>query len=190
MGQQLVLAGQTLTPAVLNRIYGTADSVSHTVNNTGYAQLSSIYTIPAGDASSGTAYQITTFGNGTWGTAEAITFSAALAGTEIGTAPQIAGAALSNAAAFDFEVTVTLICVSNGSSGTWVSSIRGLITESANAINPGTAADNPIPFCGCTHTAVTQDTTIGDAFGIYAKWAGTTGTPTVSCVGTLFTKLN
>ena len=191
MGQSLVLAGQTITPAILNRIYGQADGISHTVNNTSYAQLSSLYTIPAGDAQDGTAYRLTTFGNGTTGTTEALYFSAGLAGSEIGTAPEISGSALATgAAAFDFEATVTLICVSNGTSGTWVASIRGVVTQSANAILPGTAADNTIPFAGCTHTAVTQDTTVGNTFGIYAKWAGTTGTPTLSCVGSLFEKVN
>ena len=190
MGQALVLAGQTITPAVLNRIYGTADGIAHTVNNTSFAQLSSSYNVPAGDASAGTAYRLTTFGNGTWGTAEAITFTTALAGTQIGTAPQIAGAEFSSAAAFDFEIETLLICVSNGSSGTWVARIRGKLTESANAITIGTAADNSVSFTGCTHTAVTQDTTVADAFVIQAKWAGTTGSPTLSCVGTLFEKCN
>lgn len=190
MGQALVLAGQTITPAVLNRIYGTADGVGHTVNNTTFAQLSSSYTIPAGDAGNGTAYRLTTFGNGTWGTTEAIYFTTALAGTAIGTAPEIAGAEFSSAAAFDFEVESLLICVSNGSSGTWVARIRGTLTQSANAITIGTAADNSVSFSGTVHTAVTQDTTIADAFAIQAKWAGTTGSPTLTCVGTLFEKVN
>ena len=190
MGQALVLAGQTLTPAVLNRIYGTADGVSHTVNNTSYAQLSSTYTIPAGDPSSGTAYRLTTFGNGTWGTTEAIEFSVNLAGTEIGTAPTISGSAFSSAAAFDFTVTLLLICVSNGSSGTWMSNITGTLVQSANSVLPGTAADNTVTFTGSTHTAVTQNTTIANTLEIDAKWAGTTGSPTLSCAGTLFEKVN
>ena len=190
MGQALVLAGQTITPAVLNRIYGTADSIGHTVNNTSYAQISSSYSIPAGDAGDDTAYRLSTWGNGTWGTAEAITFTSALAGTQIGTAPQIAGGQFSNAAAFDFELETSLVCVSNGSSGTWVARIRGTLTESANAITSGTAADNSVSFTGCTHVTVTQDTTIADAFVIQAKWAGTTGSPTLSCVATLFEKVN
>jgi|SRR5580698_1741461 hypothetical protein len=190
MGQALVLAGQTITPAVLNRIYGTGDAVAHTVNNTSYAQLSSIYAIPASDAQSGTAYRLSTFGNGTWGTAEALTIAVGLAGTEIGTTPVISGSAFSNAAAFDFELNATLICVTNGTSGTWVAKIRGVLTQSANSVLPGTAADNTADVVGCTHTAVTQDTTIADNFGVYAKWAGTTGSPTLSCVGTLFEKVN
>jgi hypothetical protein len=190
MGQTLVLAGQTITPGVLNRIYGTADAVPHTVNNTSYAQLSSIYTIPASDPNPGTAYRIYTFGNGAWGTAMTLQVSLGLADVEIGTAPTIAGAALSNAALFDFEIWGKLICVGNGTSGTWVASLHGVFTETANAINPGTAADNSVTMSGCTHASVVQDTTVANDFGIYAKWGGTTGSPTFSCLGTIFEKVN
>jgi hypothetical protein len=190
MGQTLVLAGQTLTPAVLNRIYGTADAIAHTVNNTTYAQVSSVYSLPALDAAQGTAYRLYTFGNGTWGTAEAFQFAVGLAGTEIGISPIIAGTVFSNAAAFDFEIWARLICVNNGSSATWVANVKGVFTQSANAVVPGTAADNSATAVGNTHSAVTQDSTIANNFGVYGKWAGTTGTPTISCVGTLFEKVN
>jgi len=190
MGQTLVLAGQTITPSVLNRIYGTADSIPHTVNNTSYAQVSSIYTIPASDPNSGTAYRIFTFGNGVWGTAEALQLSVGFADLEVGTAPTIAGAALASAALFDFEIWAKAICVTSGTSGTWITTFHGILTQSANAINPGTAADNSVSFSGCTHTAITQNTTVPNDFGIYAKWAGTTGTPELIAIGTIFEKVN
>lgn len=191
MGQDLVLAGQSITPAILNRIYGTADTTSHTVNGTTFADLSSVYTIPAGDAQGGTAYRIKAFGSGTWGsTQQALSFACALAGTDIGTTPAIASTALSASAAFDWEAEVVLICATPGSSGTWVASVRGVITQSANAILPATAADNTIPFAGCTHSAVTQDTTVSDTLSIQAKWASATGAPTLTCLGTLFEKVN
>jgi hypothetical protein len=190
MGQTLVLAGQTITPGVLNRIYGTADAVPHTVNGTSYTQLSSVYSIPASDPNAGTAYRIMTFGNGEMGTTEALQISVGLADTEIGTAPIVSGSAFSTNALFDFEIWVKLICVGSGSSGTWVATINGLFTETANSVLPGTVADNTVPVTGCTHSAVTQDTTVANDFGIYAKWAGTTGSPTLSCLGTIFEKVN
>ena len=109
MGQTLVLAGQPITPAVLNRIYGTADTTAHTVNNTTFANLSSSYNLPAGDALAGTAYRLTTFGNGTWGsTQQTLTLACALAGTQIGTTPAIVSTALSASAAFDFEFIIKI----------------------------------------------------------------------------------
>lgn len=191
MGLAVVLAGQRITPAVLNRIYGNADTVAHTANTASYLDLSSVYQVPASDAQAGTAYRLTVFGNGTWGsTQQALTLTCELAGTAIGTAPAIASTALSASAAFDFEVQVKLICVSTGSSGTWIASITGNVNETANALLPGTAADNTISFSGCTHTAVTQDTTVANNFSVQAKWASTTGSPTLTCRGTLFEKVN
>lgn len=191
MGQTLVLAGQRITAGVLNRIYGQADTTAHTVTGTSFADLSSVYTIPASDAAAGTAYRLTTFGNGTWGsTQQALTVTTALAGTAIGTAPVIASTAFSASAAFDFRLIATLICVGPGATATWVAEIAGTVTETANAILPGTAADNTVPLAGCTHTAVTQDSTVANTFSIRAKWASTTGSPTLSVVGTLFEKVN
>jgi hypothetical protein len=191
MGQALVLAGQTITPSVLNRIYGTGDTTQHTVNGATLSGLSTIYSIPAGDASAGTAYRITVFGTGEWGsTAQALTFAVALADTAIGQEPVIASSALSTSAVFAFDVTALLICVSSGSSGTWVARVAGTVTQTANAIVPGTAADNTIPFTGVTTSAAAQNTTVANDFAIMAKWASTTGTPTLTCMGTLFEKVN
>lgn len=191
MGQTLIVAGQRITPAVLNRIYGTADTNAHTIIATTFTDLSSVYQIPAGDAQSGTAYRLSIFGNGTWGsTQQVLTFTTALAGTAIGTAPAIASTALSASAAFDFDVSVLLICVTPGSSGTWAARVSGQVNETANALLPATAADNTIGLTGCTHTAVTQNTTIANNLSIQAKWASATGAPTLTCNGTLFEKVN
>lgn len=191
MGQELVLAGQRITPAVLNRIYGTADTTAHTANTASYLDLSSVYQVPASDAQAGTAYRLTTSGNGTWGsTQQILTLTCALAGTAIGTAPAIAAAAFSASAAFDFRVVLELICASTGSSGTWISSISGTVSETASALLPGTAATNTVSFSGCTHTAVTQDTTVANNFSVQAKWASITGSPTLTSRGTLFEKVN
>lgn len=193
MGQSLVLAGQSITPSVLNRIYGIADTTSHTVNGTASAQLSTVYNIPAGDALTGTAYRITTFGNGTWGTsgtASALTVACNLAGTNIGITPTIAGTALSTSAAFDFEFCAKVVCVTTGSSGTWRGIISGGVSETANPTLPGAVADNTVDIRGVTHTAVTQDTTVADGLAVFANWTGTAGSPTLACVATIFEKVN
>lgn len=191
MGQPLVLAGQTITPAILNRIYGQADGVTHTVNGTAATVLSSTYTIPAGDAQNGTAYRISSFGQGTWGsTAQALTMRSMFAGSTVGTSPVISASAIGSGATFQWRASVTLICVSSGSSGTWVASLDGTLNQTANAILPGTAADNVVSFTGCTTSTVTQDTTIANTLAVGASWASATGTPTLSSVGTLFEKVN
>lgn len=191
MGNGPVLAGQRITTDVLNRIYGIADTTAHTVTATTFTDLSSVYQLGANDAQDGTAYRITAVGNGTWGsTQQALTVACALAGTAVGTTPAIASTALSASAAFDWEFCARLVCVGPGATATWMASVSGIVTQSANAVIPGTAADNSVPLAGCTHTAVTQDSTIADAFSIQAKWAATTGTPTLTCRYTLFERVN
>jgi len=191
MGQALVLAGKLLTPIVLNRIYGQADTTSHIVTQISFSNLSTSYSIPANDAQPGTAYRITTWGNGTWGsTAQAFTVACALAGTDIGTTPVIASGAFSVSAAFDFEIQAKVVCVSNGSVATWIASVKGNLSETANPLLPGTVADNSVGFSGCTHTAVTQDSTISNSFAIQAKWASATGAPSITALATIFEKVN
>lgn len=191
MSQALVLAGQTITPAVLNRTYGTGDSTQHTVNVATFATLSTVYTIPALDALTGTAYRVSCFGNGTWGsTQQNLSFGMFLAGTQIGASVTANSTVFPTSAAFDWEAEFTIWCVTAGSSGTWIGRIRGTLTETANNIVVGTAADNSVPFAAGVHTAVTQDTTIDNTFAIQAKWASTTGTPTMTCLSTLFEKVN
>lgn len=191
MGNGPVLAGQRITTAVLNGIYGIADTTAHTLTATTFTDLSTVYQIPAADAQVGTAYRITAVGNGVWGsTQQALTVSCALAGTAIGTAPAVASTAFAASAAFDWEFCARLVCVGPGAAATWMASVSGILTQSANAIIPGTAADNSVPLVGCTHTAVTQDSTVADAFSVQAKWASATGTPTMTCRFTLFEKVN
>lgn len=191
MGSTRVLAGDLITTAVLNRIYGQADTTAHTVTATSFTDLSTVYTIDAGDAAADTAYRLTTWGNGVQGsTQQALTFAAALAGTQIGTTPAIASTALAANAAFDFRVQVNLVCVSPGPSATWIAEISGLVTQSANPVLPGTAADNTVPFTGCTHTAAAQDSTVDSTFSVQAKWASATGAPTLTTRATLFERVN
>lgn len=191
MGQALAKAGQVATTAIINRMYGTGDSVQHTVNGTTLADLSSVYTIPASDALAGTAYRLTAMGNGQWGsTAQALSFSAALAETDVGIAPTLASGVLSTSATFDWEAILVIWCVTSGTSGTWLTKISGIVTQNTNSITPATAADNTIPFTGCTHSAVTQNTTEANALSIQAKWGSTTGTPEITCLSTLFEKVN
>ncbi len=150
------------------------------------AALSNLFndTIPAGDAGTGSVYRARAWGFGTWGsTQQALTFAArfgSTAATVIGTTPQIAATALAASAAFEWEVTAELVCVTSGASATWRANIKGTVTQTANAILPGTAADNTIAFTGGTSSDLTLDSTVNEAFGLSAAWASTTGAPTLT----------
>lgn len=189
MGQAIVLAGQRITPAVLNRIYGFADNTSHTVNGTSFATLSSIYTIAASDPAVGTAYRITAWGTGSYGTASAsLSLAVGLAGTG-GTAVSVASTAFSSGATVHWLATAVIVCSSTGSSGTYTTNLGGNVNQVANALLPATAADNTVPL-SVSVASVTEDTTSSMTFQIMGKWSATTGSPSISCLGTLFERVN
>jgi hypothetical protein len=184
-----VVAGQRITPAVLNHAYTYADTNSHTVTAASYSDLSSIYTIPASDAATGMSYEITAFGNGTTGsTAETMQFGLLLGSSIVGVAPLIGSSAFATSEAFRWEVTIKLIPATIGSTATWFGSVEGVVTESPNAILPGAGSQDTVPFAGGNSSAYTQDSTVPNAFGLQFAWGGTTGSPTITCTGTRYTR--
>lgn len=156
----------------------------NTVTATTFTNLTNA-TIPAADAEVGATYKLTAFGNGTWGSTQqqltlAARFGAAATNT-VGSTPAITNTALAASAAFQWSATVTAVCVTTGVTGTWSVSITGCVTETANPLLPGTAANNTIPFAsGTGSTDITLDTTIAEILGISALWASATGAPTIS----------
>lgn len=191
MGQRAA-AGQVLTAAMLNATYTDSDSNNSTVTGTGLAPIATSYTIPANDAAVGTLYRLTMWGAGTWGsTQQKLTFAMALAGTALTPQPSIAATALAASAAFSWRAVIELQCVSTGATGTWSASLHGTVTETANALVPGTAADNTIPFEGNTGLSdVTQDTTAAISLVLQAQWGSTTGAPTITGVSTYRERLD
>ena len=74
MASSLIAAGQDLTAGQgqgqLSQYYGYADASSTTVAATSSTDLSTVYTIPAGEPYAGAAYyELTCGGFGTWGAA-------------------------------------------------------------------------------------------------------------------------
>jgi hypothetical protein len=184
-----VVAGQPITPAVLNHAYTYADTNSHTVTAASYSDLSSIYTIPAWDAAVGMSYELTAFGNGTTGSsAQTMQFGLYLGSSIVGVAPILGSSAFATSEAFRWEVVLKIIPASIGPSGTWFGSIRGVVTESPNAILPGAGSQDSVPFAGGNSSAYSQDTTVPNAFGLQFQWGGTSGSPTITCTGTRYTR--
>jgi hypothetical protein len=148
-----------------------------------------VYTIPAGEAYAGAAYELCCGGSGTWGTTSppALGLSMALNGTSFGStnAGNISGSAFSTSAAFCWEARFRLSSADGVS--TWNCRLEAMLTQTANQALPGTAADNVVPVC-CysSHTATVASAVTVAVFG---KWGSTTGTPTLTCDMTEFRKV-
>lgn len=182
-----VAAGQRAVPAAVNHAYSQSDSNVTTVTATSATDLSSVYQIPASDAYAGLMYELTAWGSGTWGsTTHNLQFWTALAGSALGAGSKIAAGALPASQIFRWRYTARLLCVTTGSSGTWLQEGDGIIACYNTALSPGTAATNTFGFGDSLTSAITQDTTVANDFSVQADWGGTTCS--ITCYGTRYTR--
>lgn len=179
-----VTAGQRLTPAVINHAYSLSDTDVTTVTAASFADLSSVYQIPASNAAVGVAYRLTAAGNGTQGsTAQSISMGVALAGSTLGITPGSGNGFAATSTAFRWVAVATLIPVTIGATATWQGSIRFTLTQD-------TAGSNSLTLAGGSPTSLpAQDSTTANDFSIQAEWASGTGSPTITCVQTTFERL-
>jgi hypothetical protein len=184
-------AGQDPTPGQLNAYYGDADTNNVTVTQATFTTVSGSYTIPANEAAANSAYELLTGGSGVWGsTQQALSFQITLAGTVLFANTTIANTAFAASAAFRWSARALIVCNAAGATGTWTGDLLGCLTQIANNINPGTAANNTVPFADSnTGAVITQDTTVAIAVVLQAKWNATTGAPTISGRHTCFRKI-
>jgi hypothetical protein len=182
MASPLIAAGQALQAGEglgqLSQYYGYADVNSTTVTAAALTDLSTLYTIPAGEPYTDAAYELRAAGYGTWGsTQQALTLGPLLG----------SGAVSSPTAAFQWSLMIEMTCT-DGISG-WQVSLSGAVAETANALNPGTASTNSVPLAGATTSVYTAAVSSAIPVALQAKWAATTGAPTITCVRTTFRKV-
>ena len=191
MTSSLIPAGGTLTAGQgqgqLSQYYGYADGSPTTVTAASANNLSTVYTIPAGEAYAGAAYELSCGGTGTWGsTQQQLTFAMALNGSSFGSAGagKVAATALAASASFFWSAAYELTSVDGVSS--WNCKLTVIVAEGASAANPGTAATNTIPLAVMLNHTATVSSSITVA--LQALWASTTGAPTITNSMTRFRK--
>jgi len=183
-----IAAGQRIMSAVLNHMYAIADTAVTTVTAAAASNLSTVYVIPANDMAVGVAYEIACGGDGAQGsTRQNLQFNAGIAGASVGFSVVIDSTALAVSALFRWEAEIALIPVTIGAAGTYMTRIRGCVTNSANNLIPGTAANNSIPFGGHNlATGTGLDTTVAQNFALRCQWGSVTGAPTITNRSTVF----
>jgi Pectate lyase superfamily protein len=147
--------------------------VGNTVTGTSFAALSGNPTIPIRDAQVGSTYKITAFGHGTQATGTSVnlslraTYGGGLGAFTAGTNP---GAG----AAFTWSYSAYITVTATGASGSlnlfdnfqW----NGVSTYHSNV-------------------TVALNSTVTNVIGLFADWASTTGTPTITCDSYLIERL-
>jgi hypothetical protein len=177
----LVLAGQRVSAAVLSEDYTDTDTSSHTVTANSFTQLSPYFSIPANDPQVGTAYRVTAWGTGAWGsTAQQGNWSLALNNSSVSTAG-LASGSFATSQSIVWRWTGLIVIQTVGSSGTFE-----LVHEAFASQNSSGTTTN---FAVRATTGNAIDTTGSNTFGLGFSWNATTGSPTVTCQGALFEKL-
>ena len=183
-----ILAGQTLVGGQangqLNQYYGNADTASHTVTAATGTNLSTAYTIPAGEATTASAYELCCGGTGTWGsTAQALTIDAKLNANSLHSGRQIGSNVLSVSTPFVWSACLKIICVDGVSlwQGSWS-------LEMNQTTNPGTNANAVIGDSSTSSVTASVSSPIAVVF--QAQWASTTGAPSITCSWTTFRKVS
>lgn len=183
---QLAVAGQGTGQA--NQYYGVADVNQTTVLAATAQNLSTVYTIPAGEAYATAAYELSCGGTGTWGGTQQLLKFQALLGTQFGNSPQIAAAALPASAAFSWMAVMKVISADGVSN--WWGSLSVWLQETANALNPGTAADNCFAMAASNSAAHAATVSANITVAVQALWGATTGAPTITNSWTTFRKIS
>jgi len=189
----LIMAGDPLTageqPGQLNERYSFADTTVTTVTAATLQNLSTAYTIPAGEPYAGASYTLECGGFGTWGSTQQNLKYAGYLGAAFGAgnAGQIAAAAFSASAAFGWRARVDLTCEDGIS--LWRVSADGKVTQTTNAALPGTAADNSVSWTVGPTGSLTAAVSSPLVAVLQAEWAATTGAPTITTTWTRFAKV-
>lgn len=134
----LIVPGQTLIAGTANgqlgQSYGTGDGNPTTVTATTFQDLSSVYTIPANEASTGSIYEMTCGGSGTQGgTAQLLKFAMSMNGTAFagGTSGQVPAATVAASTAFAWAARLTLVCTDGVSA--WQCLMEGSVQSGGSA---------------------------------------------------------
>lgn len=178
----LVNAGQRITSSVLSTTYAASDIGAVTVTQAAYTDLTGTFTVPANDAQTGNIYEIEMWGNGTWGSTQQQLFWQVVFGGNAMTSINLAALYLPASELFRFRLVGRVICLSTGSTGTFSSLLHGELSDASNPLEStfnSTAATGAFVSCESTSTT-TIDTTSAQGLKVQAKWASTTGAPTIT----------
>lgn len=185
-----ILPGQVLVGGQangqLNQYYGLADTTVTTVTAATTSALSSVYTIPAGEATAGSAYRLSCSGSAVWGsTAQTLVLTMLINGTAVG-GPQVDASAFSVSATLRWMAVIEMVCADGISS--WEAGQLGNIAYASLVLTGLTAANNTIGWADDQPATATVSSPVTVALG--ARWSATTGAPSIACRRTIFQKVS
>ena len=176
------LAGERLTASALNHMYAAADASNRSVTAATMTPISSQYAIDAFDAAVGTTYRLSCWGVGAQGSsAQTLSFRAnTIAGSGLNLVT-IANSFCATTAQFRWFARMTTTCAATGSGGTITGFLEGLVIQ--------TGVTTPSIQFNSEWTGSAINTATNWGIEIDCEWGSVTGTPSITCNGTLFERL-
>lgn len=178
----LIMPGQPLVAGQgagqLNQYYGVADANPTTFASATQGNLCTPYTIPAGEAYAGAAYELSCGGTGVQGsTGQTLGFQMLL-GTAFGPIPTLGQVAFSVNQGFTYSLTMRLTCADGVSA--WWGDLQGSIVENGANLLPGTTGQQAVPIAAANSSSHIAAVSGALTAVIQAKWGSATGAPTMT----------
>lgn len=157
------------------------DKTNRTVTQAATTQLGAQFTIPANDAKVNTVYEYDAWGFGTWGsTAQELFFDPTFAGSNLGS-QGLASSTFAVSTAFNWRFNLRLIVTATGTSGNF--DMAAIYPVGANV------ASSQAGYVSVrTPTVNAFNTTVSNTLQLNAHWNSATGAPTLTCIGSIFTR--
>jgi len=175
---QLLVAGTA--PGQLNQYYAFSDANSTTVTAASLANLSSQYTIPAGEADySGVAYEMSCGGYGQQGSTAQTLKIGVVIGSSVGSPAIIPTSALVTGDVFAWSAKLELVC-SDGASSWWYTC----------TVCVDSSANTSFSAVGANSSAWSKSISSAIPVAIQAEWGATTGAPTITNARTVWKKVS
>jgi hypothetical protein len=180
-------AGSRTTASFLNSYYGQADAVQSVVTAAAFTNLSSLYTIPAGEPQAGSVYELTCAGYGTQGSTQQQLSFQMLHGTTLAQTVTIGTGVFSASQAFQWSLTFRMVCADGVSA--WWCSLGGSVAESSAALSTGASGQESVAIAAVNTSVHAAAVSSAISVAVQAKWNSTTGSPTITNNLTTFRKI-
>jgi hypothetical protein len=157
-----------------------SDVSGQTVTGTSYAALSGSFTVSPYEATTGSVYRLVAWGHGTMasGTAAELSIEAVL-GSSIFVYTIMNGADIGAGNAFHWRVTVDILVTATGTSAAIAPGMTFTWSEAVATTASNSAAASGDDASGAT----TFNSQVANNVTFQAAWSTTSGSPTISCVG-------
>jgi len=162
---------------------GPADFTPHTVTQATLTQLSKVFAVPANDAQTGTVYRLTAAGTAVWGsTQQALTFALSAFGVANFASLPIGATEFTASLALQWRLVAEVAVQAGGNPGTILGGMSaGVAVSGANELTQVNTNQSAGGFASFNAANATANTQVNANVTLQAKWAATTGAPTITC---------